>query len=104
MIGLMALALAANGMHYDDGNDLLRVCADKAQAQFCLGYAAGMAAGFHLGDHVAKGHHICLPPKATNGDFQAVIVSFVTSHPTMRWQPASTLGALALMKAYPCPK
>jgi len=104
MIGLLAFAIASNGVYYDDGNDFLRVCQDRRQEQFCLGYSGGIAAGFHLGDAHSKGHTLCLPPKATNQVFEDTIVAFLRANPSMRGQPASTLSALALIRAFPCRK
>lgn len=88
------------------GNKLLEWCGSvpfqQAPSTFvtgaCLGYILG------VGDTLEEVGGICVSPTGTANQFVDIVDKWLLDHPETRDQPARVITALALGRAFPCPK
>ena len=89
------------------GNDLLSHCQEtlgSIRSGVCLGYINGVADAL-MHSPVSR-IRACVPRtgSVTQGQIQAIAVKWLEANPQKRHYTASALVAVALSKAFPCPK
>jgi hypothetical protein len=96
---------ASAGVFYD-GNWLYDQCTAKdgtPQAFVCAAYLAAVAESLDYGSVAKHEFNICLQGKTRLLQLHDVVVYALAAAPERRTDPAFTLAAAALRKAWPCP-
>lgn len=100
---------AAGNTGTSSGNELLSTCdageqKDMLSFGLCAGFITGVEQGLKLASELNKSQMFCEPNGVTNGQIRDVAVNYIRSHAANRHLSSSTLIALALVEAFPCPK
>jgi hypothetical protein len=94
-IALLISTLGARG-YFDDGNDLLRICAHDALGM-CMGQITG-----HYDMMVAVGF-VCANTKGVNKQqVKDIVLKYLRDHPAKRHQPSASLTIAAMTDAFNC--
>jgi hypothetical protein len=90
----------------NSGNDFLRVCSNESITNtvqaFCLGYVHGVLDRFE--SDPTPQTIVCEPASVTFGQQHSIVVKFIRDHPDVWHEHTGDLIALAIMRAFPCPK
>ena len=83
---------------FKSGNQLYEDCTaalDSHELTFCMGYVMG------LSDSLQTLHLACSPKEVSLTQLTTAIVKYLREHPGSRYDAASNVAGLVLMKAFP---
>ena len=106
-LGLTLIGSPARARHPDDtAGYLCSTCADNTDDQvYCLGYLRGIINTFDGEIEAGKEFALyCIPPTVTLNDIKLIWERYCDNHPKDKLSRASSLMAVALARAFPCPK
>lgn len=103
--GAHAQGQQGQGPGFFDGNRLHRACNDK-ERQFnngaCFGYVIAITDALSSNGAI-NGIRACIPANIAAQQVRDIIVSYLDRNPQNRHFTAASLGAYALVQAFPCP-
>ena len=103
-VSVASAAQAAQGVDFEDGNDLYAKCNSPYATMnwfMCLGYVECISDALGSGSSI-NGYTACMPAGASAGQAMDVVKQFLTAHPELRHFIAAGLVASALANAFPC--
>jgi hypothetical protein len=106
---LVATPIRAEVMKQETANFMLPYCKQVIEDKITPptlenGYHAGRCMGMVEAMSLLGGREYCTPDGATFGQEIRIIVAYIESHPAIMHEAFTTLGARALVDAWPCPK
>jgi hypothetical protein len=105
-IGIVLFGSPAAAKHPDDTADYLcKTCAgDADDAIFCLGYIRGAINALDGEAEASAAKQVyCIPPATSLNDIKLIWDKYCDNHPKDHKFRASSVLAVALAHAYPCP-
>lgn len=93
---------------YASANFWMSVCkaesTDPESAGLCIGYVKGIYDFNEMLTHTYRRPLWCRPEGVTTKQVRSIIFSYIEANPSLTHLPFMGLAAIALRRAFPCPK